>query len=99
MEKAKDVILIKVCVDSMDELKKFIKKMEQEYGSTHTLVYKVGVFMLSVFKRVVGFRYVDMLRSIFIAFQHTDYIKICLYGTLSSIDFATVDEGDNKVFS
>ena len=26
------------------QLKKFIKKMEQEYGSTHTLVYKVDVF-------------------------------------------------------
>ena len=44
MEKAKNVIEIKVCVDGMDELKKFIKKMEQEYGSTHTLVYKVEVF-------------------------------------------------------
>ncbi len=44
MEKAKNVIEIKVCVDSMDELKSFIKKMEQEYGSTHTLVYKVDVF-------------------------------------------------------
>lgn len=44
MEKAKNVIEIKVCVDGMDELKKFIKKMEQEYGSTHTLVYKVDVF-------------------------------------------------------
>lgn len=44
MEKVKNVIEIKVCVDSMDELKKFIKKMEQEYGSTHTLVYKVDVF-------------------------------------------------------
>lgn len=33
MEKAKNVIEIKVCVDGMDELKKFIKKMEQEYGS------------------------------------------------------------------
>ena len=44
LEKAKNVIEIKVCVDSMDELKKFIKKMEQEYGSTHTLVYKVDVF-------------------------------------------------------
>lgn len=44
MEKAKNVIEIKVCVDSMDELKKFIKKMEQEYGSTNTLVYKVDVF-------------------------------------------------------
>lgn len=48
--------------------------------------------MLSIFKRVVRFRYVDMLRSIFITFQHTDYIKICLYGTLSSINFATVDK-------
>lgn len=44
LEKAKNVIEIKVCVDGMDELKKFIKKMEQEYGSTHTLVYKVDVF-------------------------------------------------------
>lgn len=44
LEKVKNVILIKVCVDNMDELKKFIKKMEQEYGSTHTLVYKVNVF-------------------------------------------------------
>lgn len=38
--KGKNVIEIKVCVDSMDELKKFIKKMEQEYGGTHTLVYE-----------------------------------------------------------
>lgn len=44
LEKAKNVIEIKVCVDGMDELKKFIKKMEQEYGSTHTLVYKVDMF-------------------------------------------------------
>lgn len=44
MEKEKNVIEIKVCVDGIDELKKFIKKMEQEYGSTHTLVYKVDVF-------------------------------------------------------
>lgn len=44
MEKGKNVIEIKVCVDSMDELKKLIKKMEQEYGSTHTLVYKVDMF-------------------------------------------------------
>ena len=44
LEKAKNVIEIKVCVESLDDLKKFIKKMEQEYGSTHTLVYKVDVF-------------------------------------------------------
>lgn len=44
LEKAKNVIEIKVCVDGMDELKKLIKKMEQEYGSTHTLVYKVDMF-------------------------------------------------------
>ena len=30
MEKEKNVIEIKVCVDGMDELKKFIKKMEKD---------------------------------------------------------------------
>ena len=68
----------------------FIKGLKDEELTLWEIIYE-GIWYCKpmIFLRKIG-RFLKAL---------PDYIKICLYGTLCSINFATADEGNNKVFS